>query len=184
MKRTFLILALFLMNSLAYANEALQGEWTQTCQLGYSKTQIFQDDSSATTEFFYQDKNCKHESFRFQTNGSVKFSAENTTWIHFTYESVQLTLFSLDAIEDFNNRQVCGFSDWQQGVTKQITGLTCALFTVNQNSKIPHSGDSKFGIYKIEDDKLFYGKMTKEKDGSSIEKRPTEFSLDFLIKSL
>jgi len=153
------------------------------CDRGLSKTQdITADYSATTTESFFQDALCTQESFRFQTVGSLSFNSDESMWINFAYEKVALTLFVPEVVQDFNSRAVCGLTNWSVGVSQTITGLQCAMFNVNRPSQVPRVGDLKFGIYRIEDNQLYYGQLTLEKDGSTAEKRPNFFSPEFFIR--
>ncbi|MNY70628.1 hypothetical protein D3C86_2088020 [compost metagenome] len=79
-------------------------------------------------------------------------------------------------MKDFNTRQVCGFTDWALDTPKDITGMTCKLFEDWSALKAPREGEMRFGTYKIEQnkegDRLFFGRLTKDRDALSPEKRP------------
>lgn len=152
------------------------------CDRGLRKEQVIQGQAVTTTEFFHQDKECTQESFRFKTVGTLVFDNNEPSWIDFYYTAIDLTVFVPQVVADFNTRAVCGFQDWQVGTSKQITGLKCALFNVNKPTQIPTVGDLKFGIYKIEDGRLYYGQLTQEKNGSSAKKRPDMFAPEFFVK--
>ena len=55
---------------------------------------------------------------------------------------------------------------------------------MKKETQIAKFDDKKFGIYKFEKEKLFFGQLTKENDGSAANKRPLTLSPDFYIKSL
>lgn len=162
----------------------LSGEWITPCDRGLRKTQVIDGDVATTTEFFHHDRFCNVESFRFKTAGTIKTFPNQPAWIDFAYSEIEITVFVKEVVEDFNARKVCGFTNWSVAMPQQITGLNCALFNMNKETKIPSAGDMKFGIYKIETDHLYYGQMTKEKDSSSPEKRPSEFSPDAFEKKV
>ncbi|MFZ3231261.1 MAG: hypothetical protein WA160_13720 [Pseudobdellovibrio sp.] len=152
------------------------------CSNGLRKEQIVTNFDVSTTEFFHHDKNCAKESFRFRTTGQIAFNDDHPNWINFTFASTELTVFVSEVIADFNKRSVCGFTNWIAAEAKVITGLKCALFNYNKDTQIPRVGDLKYGIYSVDNERLFYGQMTQEKDGSSAGKRPNSYSLEFLIR--
>lgn len=172
------------LTCLAAGSNDLTGQWSSGCDRGLRKEQVIdqQQQSVTTTEYFYQDKTCTQESFRFKTTGTLYFDAAEPYWIDFSYTQVELTVFVPQVVADFNTRAVCGFQDWQAAAPKRITGLRCALFNVNKPTQIPVLGDLKFGIYKIEDGRLYYGQLTQEKNGSSKERRPDMFAPDYLVR--
>ena len=163
-------------------NPNLEGLWATDCNRGYKKKQLIKNQITTTTEYFYADKFCKTQSFEFTTIGPVQFDLNNPTWINFTYSDVWLSLFNQDIVDDFNARSVCGFNFWSTQTSYRITGLMCALYNINKPTQIAKSGDQKFGIYKIENDILYYGKLTQANDGSSPENRPVEYSPDTFKK--
>ncbi len=169
--------ALALIPQLAYASlTPLEGEWQIPCESGLSKEQNFRNESSVTTESFHTDRDCQNLSFEFETTGFLRFPTENPIWIDFIYESVSLRLFNQEIIDDFNQRQVCGVSNWQRATKRNITGLKCALFNTHKESPMAAEGQQKFGIYKLQNDSLYFGEMTQANDGSNPLKRPVQFS--------
>lgn len=179
--------AITVFSSAAKANEAdhnLQGSWVMKCDRGLQKQQQFIENQTITTEFFHQDRECLKESFRFKTTGLFELNPEHLDWMDFKYQQIELTLFIPAVAQDFNSRAVCGFTNWKAGEPQTITGLPCALFSYNKPTQIPKAGDQKFGIYKIENNKLFFGQLTKETDGSTEQKRPMMFSPDAFEKEL
>ena len=162
---------------------ALSGIWRTGCLQGISKQQGFTESRSQTTESFFQDKNCSLPAFQFVTNGEIQFPEQNSEFINFTYASVELTVYTQEVVADFNSRNVCGFSDWQTAQKKIITGLKCALFNAKKETQIAKVNDKKFGIYRLEQDKLYFGQLTREMDGSSPEKRPLKLNPEVYFKS-
>lgn len=174
---------------LAYSNYALSqiasGIWQTKCLAGIEKKQIYSPNNSVITdEYFYADRNCKQEVMRFTTAGSVEYptplNSQNDSSnreINFSYKEIYLSLHTQSTIDNFNSRQVCGFSDWQLSVAKNITGLKCALFNANLKTQIPFEGDIRYGIYLQNENKLYYGQLTSEKNSSSPDRRPDQLNL-------
>lgn len=174
LKPVILILTVFL-SSAAYA--AIEdGLWQTACLRGLKKQQIYKNHHITTHEDFHQDAACNDHSFRFTTTGALHFNSEPNHFIEFTYESIYLTLYKDVLISDFNTRKVCGFDDWQLGQSREITGLRCALFTVDFEAPIPPNGHTRYGIYLREGLSLYYGQLTQELDGSTPERRPQQFN--------
>jgi len=151
------------------------GLWVSPCQQGLLKIQsLLSPFQSKTTEQFHQDQACKQISFEFITSGDLSYPEKENT-IDFTYSEIQLIIHVEDVIKDFNQRAVCGFTDWKKSEARTITGLSCALFNMSKPTQIPFAGVIKYGIYKIENERLYFGLMTKENDGSSAERRPLSY---------
>lgn len=161
-----------------------EGFWSTGCSLGLQKSQQITAAMVQMSEVYFQDRNCEIPSFEFITTGSIAYpnSTEQTNPIDFTYTQIELKIYHDFVVQNFNERQVCGFKDWQQATPKDITGKQCALFNFTKPSPIPQKGEQKFGIYKVEDNRLYYGKLSQERDSSSPEKRPQEY--DTLFYSL
>lgn len=160
----------------------LSGSWTTGCHQGLSKEQALDEAHSITTENFYRDQNCKLESFQFKTTGTLQFPSENSSWINFSYEMVQLTVYDQQVVADLNARKVCGIGDWRSEEPQIITGLQCALFNVNKETQIAKVADQKFGIYKLQEGRLYFGQLSRDKDGSAPSKRPTTWAPEFYQK--
>lgn len=167
--------AVFLISSHSQASVA-PGLWSTGCVRGLKKEQNYHTRLVVTDEHFYQDANCADESFLFSTRGRVEYPSENATYVDFVYIDIRLSVFKKLVIDDFNSRKVCGESNWELSVPKSITGKSCALFNMQKESKIPSAGDIRYGIYGLENNKLYYGKLTQGQDSSSPQKRPTELN--------
>lgn len=181
----FLLVSFLISTNILFANEStlsFDGLWQTACLNGLQKTNSIQNHSSQYQESFFKDKNCFNESFRFVTQSNFTFDSTHSNWVNFTFSEIQLTVFTNLIINDFNNRSVCGVNTWKLAEPQNITGKACALFNINQASLMPKAGDIKYAIYEIKDNRLYYGKLSKKEDGSTPDKRPTEFNLDFFQK--
>lgn len=171
------ILVLILFFPFFSKAQITNGLWSTGCRDGLKKEQIYgKNNLVISTENFYQDAKCTDESFRFQTIGLVNYHENSNIFIDFIYEELYLSLFKQNVVEDFNTRKVCGYDNWAIAEAQNITGLKCAIFNVNKPTQIPAAGDFKYGIFQILQNKLYYGKLTQNSDGSSPEKRPLEIN--------
>ena len=183
-KISILFLALvFQISQITHAQIA-NGIWSTKCINGQQKLQVYSDKLVVLIEQFYSDSQCLNESIRFETTGTINYSHENSSFIDFKYEAIHVTFFKQDIIDDFNNRKVCGLAEWKLAHAQNITGRRCAIFNLHKETQIPQTGDRKYGIYSIENAKLYYGQLTKNLDGSSPEKRPTQIntSLEYFFE--
>ncbi len=152
----------------------IEGLWLRPCSDGGAQVQKFEGSTSTTTEIFYKDLECSIPLMSFVNTGYIKIQSQQ---IDFSFENVLIILYSDQLVENFNRRSVCGKSNWQRATTTIITGLRCALFQQTKLVSIPRSGDMRFGIWKLEDQKLYFGKLSNEENGLSIDKRPTIWDL-------
>lgn len=180
--KLFYLIAGLIWAKSAFGTTLPSGLWQIDCKNGLIKEQVVRGDSVVFTEKFYAAHECQQISFIFETSGQVAFTPEHDEWIDFTFERVSLTVFNPEAVQVLNRRKVCSSNDWVVGEPKEITGHWCALFNINKETQIPNTGDLKYGIFKIKENRLFYGQMTKELDGSTPSKRPNV--LDFQFYSL
>ena len=178
-----ILMSLFIYVSPGFSNNLLEGHWIIPCRDGLKKQQVFRGAQVTTIESFHKDRNCQNLSFEFETIGFNEFPAQNLMWINFTYAQINLKVFVDEVIADFNERKVCGVNNWKSGEVKNITGRACAMFNYNKPTQIPRIGDQKFGVYSLDEDKLFYGVLSKEFDGSAPDKRPKALNPEFYIKN-
>lgn len=167
----FNIVVLNLLLPCALQAQINTGLWSTGCIKGLDKKQLYENNQVSLVEYFHQDAKCQDESFRFQTSGTVTYNYEQS-FIDFIYEKIQLTVFKQNVTNDFNARKVCGLDNWAVAQAQNITGLKCALFNTHKEVQVPKAQDRKFGIYQLENNKLYFGKLTQSYDGSSPEKRP------------
>lgn len=166
-----LSLAIFSFSAISEASIA-PGLWSTGCVNGLKKEQTYNAKQVLTAEHFYQDAACQDESFLFETNGRVNYPADDPGFVDFVYVEIQLTLFKKAVVDDFNQRRVCGLSDWQLAVPQLITAKKCALFNYSKETQIPAAGDLRFGLYAIEENRLYYGQLSPAYDSSTPAKRP------------
>ena len=173
------LLSLFVtVPALAVIPQDLVGTWVQPCKQKAVRTEVFTEQTASLTEVYYLDSNCSEPLIAFKNDGDVTARAGE---MDFRFTRVTMTLFHSDFVEDYNARAVCGLSDWQLGVEKEITALPCALFTAKP-TQTPRAGDMRYGIYMIQDNRLYFGKLSLERNAMSPEKRPREFDVRFYLR--
>ena len=172
-----LILSLCFLSLMSYAaasaSTPLEGVWLRQCSKGGMQVQIFEGNSSRTTELFFEDSNCYDPLMAFLNDGQIKIQNQQ---IDFQFEKVSVVLYSDKIIEDFNRRSVCGKNDWGKNDVTPVTGQICAFFQESKLVQVPKAGEMRFGIWKKELNKLYFGMLTQAENGTTPEKRPT--SLD------
>lgn len=170
----FNVIFVYSAGALAQINPGL---WSTQCLKGLIKSQTLGTNNEIRlSENFYQDAACTQASFEFKTNGAVFFNSEQPLFIDFVYEDIQMTLYKNNLVVDFNSRKVCGFDNWKIAEPQDITGRLCAIFNIGKETQIPRRNDFKYGIYSIENEKLYYGKLSSQFDGNSPEKRPQQLN--------
>ncbi|MFS4458063.1 hypothetical protein [Bdellovibrio sp. HCB2-146] len=178
MLKTILLSLFIVVPALSAIPQDLVGTWVQPCKQKAVRTEVFSEETASLTEVYYLDNNCSQPLIAFQNDGEVVASAGE---MDFRFTRVAMTLFHSDFVDDYNARAVCGFTDWQLGVEKEITALPCALFTAKP-TQTPRAGDMRYGIYMIQANRLYFGKMTMQRNALSPEKRPNEFDIRFYVR--
>jgi hypothetical protein len=161
-------------------HDLLQGRWFQACQAGGMRTEEFQDALVTLTEMFFLDAGCTRPSVIFISEGSFVLPTKDQ--MDFQFTSVRIRLMSEIAVNDFNHRRVCDFEDWTYGVEKEISGRSCAVFVAGLPHRVPAVGEMRFGLYRLEGNHLSFGKLSREKNATTPEKRPTEYDSRFYTK--
>lgn len=165
----------FLLFSLGAHAQISPGLWSTECLKGLKKEQTYFAKTVLTEEHFYHDTLCTNPAFLFSTDGRVAFPTEDQTHIDFVFVSIFLTLYKEAIANDFNQREVCGLKTWEVLMPQNITGLQCALFSAKP-AQIPTAGDLRYGIFSVEGDKLYYGQLSQQTDGSAPNTRPKNFN--------
>lgn len=169
------ILSLLLSGLLSYsqtsATTPLEGIWVRPCYQGGMQIQMIEDNSDTANEIFYEDAQCRTPLLAFVNDGTFEIHDKQ---INFEFQKVSLVLHSDKVVADFNQRSVCGKTDWKKNSPAEITGLQCALFQEHKLVQVPRAGEMRFGIWQVKETKLFFGLLTRELNGSTPEKRPVD----------
>jgi hypothetical protein len=161
---------------------ALNGTWQQACSHGYSREETFQGTSAVYTERNFWDLSCTQPSVEITSRGTITLGEAVTQpagalKIDFIFDSVSFKPVDEKSAEAWRERGVCGFRDWQAGMEKVASGLECDFFGNGTFFQVPKPGDRKFGIVKIGEGALYFGRLSPERDGSSESKRPLDLDL-------
>lgn len=157
----------------------LVGRWIQPCQNKAVREEVLENNIAALTENYFVDAVCTEPLLTFRNEGGL---VAQDGKMDFSFTRVTLALHSQALVEDFNDRAVCGYQNWIAGWERDITGMTCALFNPNKPAQSPKVGDMRYGIYKVEDNKLFFGQLTLQNNAMTPETRPVTFDPRFYIK--
>ena len=73
------------------------------------------------------------------------------------YEFVKVLETALDdqTATQNNSHHECGYTDWEVGVPKDVTGIACD--ENHPEEHMPAAGIKDYSIYKIENDKIYFG---------------------------
>lgn len=159
--------------------QEIEGRWVQPCQNKAVREEVLQNNTATLTESYYLDTTCAQPLLTFRNEGGLQAQDGK---MDFSFTRVTIALHSQAFVEDFNDRAVCGYQNWIAGLERDITGLTCALFNPNKPAQSPKVGDMRYGIYKVEENKLYFGQLTLQHDALSPEKRPITFDPRFYTK--
>jgi hypothetical protein len=174
------MLLILVLNHFLWANQtALEGRWQQPCQNQVIREENFDQGDVTLSEFYFFDGQCTRPLMTIRNEGV--FSLTETT-IDFTFGGITLAAEDEAIVADFNARAVCGFTDWAVHEEKVISGLSCALVAGGTPIKVSDAGQKRFGIFKIEGDLLYFGRLEKDHDALSPETRPVSFDPRFYKK--
>ena len=175
-----LSILIHLMIPQSLAQSPLDGLWKQDCRSNTIRTESFAGPSVTLEENYFTDAACTKPIMQFKNTGTYIVINEQ---MDFRFVSVSTTLQMDAMVDDFNRRQVCGFTDWKINEEKELAGLICRFFNEATNTQVPKTDDMRYGIYKIKADYLFLGQLTPTKNALTPEARPTEWNLQFYIKA-
>ena len=166
------LLANSLPHSAALTSTPIEGLWLRSCHSGSIQVQDFSGNKSASNEIFFQEADCHSPMLAFLNDGAFKVEGQN---IDFQFDTVSMVLYTDSLVSDYNSRAVCGKTDWRKNAVKEITGLKCALFQPSKLIQTPLKGEMRFGIWKRDLSKLYFGQLSREQNGTTPEQRPTNW---------
>ncbi len=116
----------------------------------------------------YLDASCKTAAYAFDVKGPYKLS--ETGALDLTTSSFQLMPLNQAIVDAYNQKSLCGFSDWAVNKPKELASLSC------EGSQFPEAGSVSFQTIQEVEGGIVFGALTAAQDGSTSEKRPVEFS--------
>lgn len=151
--------------------QSLDGVWSTDCFNGNKKIQVIKEPLIYTFEIFHKESDCKTRQFYFLNVGHFT-RTQNT--MDYQFDNVYLNVSDMNIIESFNRQSMCDKKQWEINKNKDITGSWCLFFSATKKSQIPQKGELRFGIYKSEDQKLYFGKIDRIHNALKPENRPIE----------
>lgn len=149
----------------------LNGVWVRPCNQGQMQIQFFEAEKNYSDDLFFQDQACQKPLMSFSYDGLYQL---RTGEMDYQFSRVSITVYSNELLQNFKTRKVCGFTNWSLNSPREITGLRCAFFS-EKEMQVPNNGEGRFGIWKVENRKLYFGKLTPSHPATSPETRPIEW---------
>ncbi len=152
----------------------LQGTWVSPCIdfMGQYRiqTMTFNERNLYVEEITYSDSTCSTAltanaiESRYSMGVEIPRILERGHQIFMTAKSVVMKPLSPAVAADFNANSVCGFTDWADGVYKNVSGIQC-----DANDKAnPEVDKTYLNLLKILDGLLTFGNDRCEIDDSCI----------------
>jgi hypothetical protein len=157
---------------------ALQGTWQKPCSQQMIRKEIFQSTTASLVETNFSDSSCQLPQLETISEGSFSIGKKvlltpSGEEMDFYFSRVQMRALSNEVLHWMRENSFCEISNWQLGIFQEITGKTCK-FPAGKIS-VPKAGEQRFGIFRIEEDRLFFGDLNLEKNGKSPENRPNQW---------
>lgn len=162
--------------SLLLALSLLNGVWEQDCFLKTRRVETIIDRRAVLEEIFYADDECTQPLTAVWSEGRIFLpeAAGEVRPIDFVFESVRLAAHSPEAVDRFSSETLCGIVDWRAGDAREVTGLECDFFSNGKPVRAPSAGDVRYGIFRLNGDRVQFGLLTPRENGLTPERRPTE----------
>lgn len=183
-----ILLFVIILNVNAFASEqnrleiSNDGLWTSKCSKAdsfYFQTEInIIDDLWTETKAYYSDSHCMRTR-HFEISKMYQYNL-NKKDIDYKALMSWVRPLTNKSIAYLKSLQQCQNKSWIRGKRIEITGEACL------NDIFPKEQSNLYNIMSFEGERntfLWIGELTPELDGSSNEKRPTEFRPDPLIKN-
>lgn len=187
--KSLVIIALFVGSfSAMAATPELDGRWTQYCDQSAKREENFAGNKVTLTERFYFDYSCEALASEVENIGTFvvddefRYPDQKVRNMDFTFEAVRMTLHSDDAITFYNDHAMCGMSDWKKGEAKDVTGKRCEFFQEGRPVQVPMKNDMRYGIYMLQDTRLYLGLLMPGFDGSVPQRRPYLLDQRYYVK--
>ena len=174
---------------------SLTGTWMSQCEeadeegSSWSKTTaVFSGSSVVNTVKYYSDANCTTETSILAYTASIvigsamsspsgAYALQSTiSTIMATYKTDEGVQSANEGVPEFGITPQCG-GGFTKDVARELNASNCAEDTFFSSAFTP-----SYNIIKADGDKLYYGELTEENDGSAIDKRPTTLMTSYLSK--
>jgi hypothetical protein len=174
-----ILIPLFSFSAQANQFSDFQGIWKQECQGAKQKQEEFQGDIVTLTENYFSAINCQGEkTLSFFSSGSYSLPnsqrSEGILPMDFTFQKVEVIAWREKTVEIYNQVKMCERDDWRVGEKQDITGRLCEIYIPGKLIRAPQAGDKRFGIYMLEENDLYFGKLSSKENGLSPDKRPSQ----------
>lgn len=185
MEKTMIFSKLLVASALCVSGAAMagvQGLYQADCWsvqdegLSVGRSINFEKETATQVQTIYGDLTCAQPAYSFTFEGPYTIAQDGAT--DFTSSSIQLTALDARIAASFAAAQLCGIADWEAGVAKEVAGLDCG------GTQIPAANSVTYDRVKEVEGGIVFGAVTEEKDGSTLEKRPTEYDETTLFKAV
>jgi len=136
----------------------------------------FEKETATQLQTIYGDLTCAAPAYTFTFQGPYAIEAGGA--IDFTSASIQLTAVDDRIAASFAAARLCGIADWETGVAQEVAGLDCG------GTQIPAANSVTYDLVKEVEGGIVFGAATEDKDGSTLEKRPTEYDEATIFKAV
>ncbi len=156
----------------------LIGVWIQPCEQSLVKEEHFSAEKVALVETNFVDAACTKPLLESRSEGEYSLGEElplapRGHAMDFQFTKVEIRGRSAEVVQWLQQQKFCGIADWQLDQFVEVSGKICE-FPLGK-IQVPEVGDRRFGIFRVEDNLLYFGKLTPIRDGKSRESRPTEW---------
>lgn len=144
--------------------------------LSVGRSVNFEKETATQVQTIYGDLTCAQAAYSFTFQGPVAIAEDGA--VDFTSASIQLTAIDARIAASFAAAKLCGIADWEAGVAKEVAGLDCG------GTQIPAANSVTYDRVKEVAGGIVFGAVTEDKDGSTLEKRPTEYDETTVFKAV
>jgi hypothetical protein len=167
---------------------ALWGVWESECQANtflditqtVRSTEFSALGAFSKSETFYWGQDCAQDkgmtvyaAGEYEVRGAVE-GQDDLTKLNLTVEESTATLHTDDAVSWANDLELCDIDDWRKDETRNILKKDC-LLSLNK-------GDVIFDVYKVDDEKLYFGNTITFLSENDADDRPSEVQTDVVYK--
>ena len=144
--------------------------------LSVGRSVNFEKEAATQVQTIFGDLTCAKGAYSFTFKGPYTLGADGAA--DFTSASIQLTALDARIAANFTSAKLCGIEKWEAGVAQEVAGLDCG------GTKIPEANSMTYDRVKEVKGGIVFGAVTDEKDGSTLEKRPSEYDETSVFKAV